>query len=135
MADRPRPLPLPDAETAFFWEGARNRQLLILHCDACDWWIHYPKPACPRCGGPVTPKPVSGLGVVHTYTITHSPVPGFDPPFAVVLVELEEQPGLRLVSNLTGVAPDDIVIGMQVEVVFEESGDVVLPLFTPRSVP
>jgi uncharacterized protein len=127
-----RPLPQPDADTAFFWEGTRNGQLLILHCDACDRWVHYPKPVCPRCGGPVAPKQASGRGVVHTYTVTHNSVPGFEPPFAVVLVELEEQTGLRVVSNLVDVAPDEVEIGMPVEVVFQEVEDVVLPLFRRR---
>jgi uncharacterized OB-fold protein len=127
------PLPLPDLDTAFFWQGAREHKLLILHCDACDYWVHYPKPACPNCGGAVQPKQVSGRGVVHTFTVTHNPVPGFEPPFAVVLVELEEQKGLRVVSNLADVPADEIEIGMPVEVAFVDAGeDVVLPLFKRR---
>jgi uncharacterized OB-fold protein len=129
-----RPLPQPDLDTAFFWNGTREHKLLILHCDECDHWVHYPKPACPSCGGAVHPKPVSGRGVVHTYTITHAPVPGFEPPFGVVLVELEEQKGLRVVSNLVDVPPDEIEIGMPVEVTFVDAGeDVVLPLFKRRT--
>jgi len=129
-----RPLPQPDVDTTFFWEGAREHKLLILHCDECDHWVHYPKPACPVCGGSVQPKQVTGRGVVHTFTITHNPVPGFEPPFAVVLVELEEQKGLRVVSNLVDVAPEDIEIGMPVEVAFVDAGeDVVLPLFRRRA--
>jgi uncharacterized OB-fold protein len=128
-----RPLPQPDDETAFFWDGAREGLLLILHCDACDWWVHYPKPACPKCGGPLEPKPTSGRGVVHTFTVTHASAAGFTPPFGVVLVELEEQKGLRVVSNLLGVAPDEIRIGMPVEVTFETfAEDVALPLFKVR---
>ncbi|MFN2642385.1 MAG: Zn-ribbon domain-containing OB-fold protein, partial [Actinomycetota bacterium] len=71
--------------------------------------------------------------VVHTYTVTHNAVPGFEPPFAVVLVDLEEQKGLRLVSNLIGVPPGDVAIGTPVEVVFTDvAPDVVLPLFKVR---
>lgn len=128
-----RPLPQPDVDTAFFWEGARRHELLILHCDACGRWVHYPKPACPNCGGAVAPKAVTGRGTVHTFTVTHNPVPGFDPPFAVVLVELEEQRGLRVVSNLVDVPPGEVEIGMPVEVTFVDAGDdVVLPLFKRR---
>lgn len=126
-----RPLPLPDADTAFFWEGARAGRLLILRCRDCGTYIHLPKPACRACGGSnLAPEPVSGRGVVHTYTVTHAPVAGFTPPFAVVLVELVEQVGLRLVSSLVDVPPDEVRIGMPVEVVFERvSDDVWLPLF------
>jgi uncharacterized OB-fold protein len=82
----------------------------------------------------VEPERVSGRGIVHSYTVTHFPLPGYQPPFAVVLVELEEQHGLRLVSNLVDVPPDEIEIGMAVEVVFEQvSDDVTLPLFRERS--
>jgi uncharacterized OB-fold protein len=129
-----RPLPLPDAETAFFWDGARAERLLINRCSECGFWIHPPKPSCPRCGsGTIAPAAVGGRGVVHTYTVTHTAIPGFEPPFAVVLVELEEQAGLRLVSNLVDVPPDDVAIGMPVEVVFRAAGaEVTLPLFAVR---
>ena len=131
-----RPLPQPDQDTAFFWEGLQNGRLLIVHCNTCGYWIHYPKPSCPSCGSDdVTPQPVSGRGTVHTFTVTHNPVPGFDPPFAVVLVELEEQKGLRIVSNLTDTAPDDVKIGTPVEVVFAKiAEDVTVPLFKVRNV-
>jgi uncharacterized OB-fold protein len=57
-----------------------------------------------------------------------SPHPGFKAPYSVVLVELEE--GVRLVSNVVGVRPDDIGIGMEVEVVFDDIGEgVTLPKF------
>jgi uncharacterized protein len=126
-----RPLPQPDPDTAFFWEGTRDRRLLILRCRRCGTYLHPPRPVCRSCGSlEVEPEEVSGRGVVHSYTVTHFPLPGFEPPFAVVLVELEEQRGLRLVSNLVDVAVDDIVIGMAVEVTFQEMTDeVTLPLF------
>ena len=130
-----RPLPQPDPETAFFWEAAQNGELHILRCNACGHYIHLPRPACRECGSTdLAPAKVSGRGVVHSFTVTHFPLPGYEPPFAVVLVELEEQTGLRLVSNLVDVAPDDVEIGMPVEVTFEKAADdVTLPLFRRRS--
>lgn len=132
-----RPLPQPDAETAFFWEGTSRRALLILRCDACGTYVHYPRPACHACGArALTPTSVSGRGTVHTFTVTHRPVPGFDPPFVVTIVELEEQPGLRMVSNLIGLEPDDVRIGMPVEVAFQPAAeDVWLPVFRPANRP
>jgi uncharacterized OB-fold protein len=77
-------------------------------------------------------EPVSGRAVLHTYTVNHQPwLPGFDPPYIVAIVELVEQPGLRLTTNLVGVAIDDVKIGTEVEVVFEHYDDVWLPLFRP----
>lgn len=130
-----RPLPLPDADTAFFWEGAAQRTLLILRCDGCGIYVHYPKPLCPACGGAhLSPTPVSGRGTVHTFTITHRPVPGFDPPFVVALIELDEQPGLRMASNIIGIEPELVRIGMRVEVSFQPvAEDVWLPVFRPEA--
>ena len=130
-----RPLPQPDPETAFFWEAANRGELHILRCRNCGTYIHLPRPACRTCGSTdLAPERVSGRGTVHSYTVTHFPLPGYEPPFAVVLVELEEQPGLRLVSNLVDVRPDEIEIGMPVEVTFEPAADgVMLPLFRRRA--
>ena len=132
MSDRP--LPLPDPETAFFWEATARRKLEILRCQNCKTWVHYPKPACWNCSSmDLKPEEVSGRGTVYSYTVTHQDVPGYTAPFAVVIVELEEQAGLRMVSNVVDVPPDDVRIGMPVEVTFQPvAEDVWLPLFKKR---
>ena len=132
MSDRP--LPLPDPETAFFWEATARRKLEILRCQTCKTWIHYPKPACWNCSGrDLKPEEVSGRGTVYSYTVTHQDVPGYTAPFAVVIVELEEQAGLRMVSNVIDVPPEDVRIGMPVEVTFQPvAEDVWLPQFKTR---
>jgi len=45
------------------------------------------------------------------------PHPGLKAPYSMVLVELEE--GVRVVSSLTDYPPDEICVGMPVEVIFE----------------
>jgi uncharacterized OB-fold protein len=132
MSDRP--LPLPDPDTAFFWEATARRQLEILRCQTCKTWVHYPKPSCWNCSsGDLKPEAVSGRGTVYSYTVTHQDVPGYTAPFAVVIVELEEQAGLRMVSNVVDVPPEDVRIGMPVEVTFQPvAEDVWLPLFKKR---
>ena len=57
---------------------------------------------------------------------------GFDPPYAVAIVELDEQPGLRLTTNVVGCEPDQVAIGMRVRVTFEERDGVHVPLFEPE---
>ena len=132
MSDRP--LPLPDPETAFFWEATARRKLEILRCQTCKTWIHYPKPSCWNCSsGDLKPEEVSGRGTIYSYTVTHQDVPGYTAPFAVVIVELEEQKGLRMVSNVVDVPADDVRIGMPVEVTFQKvADDVTLPMFKTR---
>src|SRR5438270_11519805 len=129
-----RPLPQPDPDTAFFWEATRRGELRILRCRTCGTYIHLPRPACRACGSTdLAPERVSGRGVVHSFTVTHFPLPGFEPPFAVALIALEEQEGLRLVANVVDVWPEELEIGMPAEVTFERvSDDVVLPTFKWR---
>ena len=133
MSDRP--LPLPDPETAFFWEATARRQLEILRCQTCKTWVHYPKPSCWNCSsGDLKPERVSGRGTVYSYTVTHQDVPGYTAPFAVVIVELEEQAGLRMVSNVVDVPPEDVRIGMPVEVTFVAvDPGLTLPMFRRRA--
>ncbi len=132
MSDRP--LPLPDPETAFFWDATARGKLEILRCQTCRTWVHYPKPSCWNCSSmDLKPEEVSGRGTVYSYTVTHQDVPGYTAPFAVVIVELEEQAGLRMVSNVVDVPPEDVRIGMPVEVTFEQvADDVTLPMFKRR---
>ena len=69
---------------------------------------------------------------MHSFTVTHFPLPGFEPPFAVALIELEE--GVRLASNVVDVPPEEMAVGIPVEVTFEKvADDVTLPLFRKRT--
>ncbi len=78
---------------------------------------------------------VSGRAVVATFTLNHQPwVPSPDHPYCIAIVEIEEQPGLRLMTNVVGCAPEEVEIGMPVEVVFEQHDDVWFPLFQPVKV-
>jgi len=126
--------PLIDDENRHYWEGGREGELRFLACRKCDELIHPPAPVCPRClGRDRVVRAVSGRATVHTFTVNHHPwVPGFDPPYVVAIVELDEQTGLRLMTNIVGCAVEEVEIGMQVEVCFEalEDGGW-LPLFKP----
>ncbi len=128
-----RPKPAVSADTEFFWEGARNGRLLIQQCNQCAKLRHPPGPGCPACGS-LEWKAIesSGRGTVYSFAIHHyPPVPGFEYPNAIGLIELEE--GTRLISNIVGIDPDAIEIGMGVEVTFDTfEGDLTLPQFKPR---
>ena len=128
----PRKLPALDPETAFFWTGGAGGRLLIQRCGACGRWQHPPLPRCPRCHGEaVAPEPVSGRGAVRTYTVNRQAwLPGLDQPFVFAAVELVEQAGLYLFSNVLA-PPETVRAGMAVSVCFEQHDDVWLPLFKP----
>lgn len=130
--------PLPDNQTRFFWDGAREGKLLVQRCDDCGHRQHPPGPVCRSClSAGVTPIEVSGRGTVYTHTVTtHVFHPYFEDkvPYVLVVVELEEQQGLKLLSRMTDCAEDEVRIGMQVEVSFVDEGEgVVLPLFKPAT--
>lgn len=137
MADAPqRLLPAVTPQTEPFWTGGARGELLIVRCRTCGHRIHPPAPVCPvDLSGDVGPEPVSGLGTVHSFTINHHPwSPAAPPPYVIALVELDEQPGLRLLTNLVDVAPDDVEIGLRVRVRFEDAGGgVFVPLFAPET--
>lgn len=126
-----RLLPRLDDLNRHYWTGGEHGELRILRCDDCGTWIHPPSPVCPSCRGrSLAPRPVSGAGVLHTFTVNRQAwYPGLDEPFAVGIVELPEQPGLRVTAGLKGVAVDDVSIGMALRVTFENHDDVWLPFF------
>jgi uncharacterized protein len=127
-----RPLPLTTPEEAPFWTGGKNGQLLITRC-ANGHYIHPPKPICPNClSRGVTPTAVSGKAVVATFTVNMQPwLPDMPIPCVIAVVELPEQKGLRLTTNIVNLAPDQVRIGLPVRVVFEAQDDVWFPLFEP----
>ncbi len=132
--DRPfRVLPKVTPENEHFWQGGEYGELRFLRCTSCGHWIHPPAPICPvDLSKDLEVAAASGDAVVHTYTVNHHPwIPGFDPPYVVAIVELPEQVGLRLTTNLVGIEPDEVEVGMPVRVAFEEREDVWLPLFEP----
>ncbi len=134
MAPSPlRILPRIHPGNAHFWQGGAAGELRFLRCAACRTWLHPPAPRCPQClGRELAPEAVSGRGRVVSFTINHKAwVPGEDQPYAIVLVELAEQPGLRLMSNLVGCPPEAARIGLEVRVRFEDCGEAFVPLFEP----
>ena len=131
-----RPLPQPDDATAPYWAACREHELRMQRCARCGHLQFPPRPLCSRCQSRnAVWVPVSGRGKVYSWVVCHPPVlPAFREraPFAVVLVELAEDPGLRIVGNLLDCAADQIDFGLEVEVVFEDRGDeVTVPQWRP----
>lgn len=138
-----RLVPNPSTETEAFWTGGRSGDLLISRCRDCKRFFHPPAPVCWRCRSRnIGPEKVSGRATVAAYTVNRQPwIPGFDPPYVVAMVELADDPDVRLVTNIVGIPIEDVCVGLEVEVFFEEwspTGDddearVWVPLFRPLS--
>jgi uncharacterized protein len=130
----PKPSPLPDDVSRFYWDGAREGVLRVTRC-ANGHLSHPPEPSCPACGSDdLSIVTVSGHGTVFAFTIVRQ---AFDAaflevvPYPVALVALDEDPAVRVLTNLVDVELDDVVVGMAVEVTFEARGDHVIPQFRP----
>ncbi len=117
-----------------FWTGGRAGELRFQRCRQCGYYNHPPTPVCPSCHSKeLRFEPVSGRATLWTFTVNYQPwMPGPELPFVVAIVALPEQEGLRLTTNLVGVEPDQVKIGMELEVTFENHDDEVwIPLFRP----
>lgn len=128
----------PDHITAGYWEAAARRELAIQQCVKCKHFQHMPRPICSQCySDDLTFTKVSGRGTIFSYTIAEHPVhPALAEklPYNVILVDLDDAPGVRLVSNLVGAGNDAVKIGLPVEVVFEEPmPGTVIPRFKPAA--
>ncbi len=130
---RGRILPELSPENEFFWTGGASGTLRILRCGRCRTWVHPPAPVCGSCWSrQLAPEPVSGRGTLYSHTVNHHRWSELSVPYVIAIVELEEQAGLRLTTNLVGADAGEIRGGMPVQVVFERVEDVWLPLFEPR---
>jgi uncharacterized OB-fold protein len=129
------PVPQINDENRAFWTGGAEGELRIARCADCGYYLHPPTPRCPKCWSEnVAPSTVSGRGTVYSYTINRQQwVPDLEVPFVLAAIELDEQPGLRLITTLVDCAPEDVEIGMAAEVTFVARGDAFIPLFRPVS--
>ena len=119
--------PVPQPESDFYWEKAKQHELWLRSCNDCKKAYFYPRDICPNCFSRNTIWiQASGKGILHTFAIVHrAPASAFkeSAPYIVAIVELEEGP--RMPTNLIGVDhdPTQIKIGMPVEVIFEDVND------------
>jgi uncharacterized protein len=131
MIAAPVPLPLLTEDNTAFWRGGRQGKLLINRCSDCAFWVHPPAPLCRRCHSTrVEPVPVSGAGTIFSFTENYQPwLPGLEVPYVLAIVELDEQPGLRLTTRLVDCNAGAVKIGQRAQVTFEQHDDIWLPLF------
>ena len=127
-----RMLPALTPTTELFWTSADGR-LRMLRCADCAFVTHPPGPVCRRCASTkVGPAELSGRGVVYTFTVNQQPwSERLAEPYVIAIVELDDQPGLRILSNIVDCDADAVSIGMPVEVTFAPVEDVALPFFRP----
>lgn len=129
-------MPAPDALTEFFWDGVKQHKLMMLQCRSCGHYIHTPKPVCRFClSMDLAPKQVSGRATLYSWTVAMQafhPFWGDKMPYVYAIVELVEQPGLKMATNIIDYLEDELAVEMPLEVVFKEvAPDLILPYFRP----
>jgi uncharacterized OB-fold protein len=126
-----KPLPVPDVASLPFWEAAKQRKLVVQHCDACDAYQYPPDLICRHCQSDrLSFVEVAGKGSIYTFAVyTRSFMAGFEAPYVLALIDLADPPGIRMMTNILETPIESITVGMPVEVTFEERGGWVVPQF------
>jgi uncharacterized OB-fold protein len=123
-------------ETRAFWEAARQGRLLVQHCDACGAESFPPRGICRTCRSRNTSLvEVTSAGLIYSFTVNYQRwLPNLAVPFAIVLVEFDAHPGVRVAGRLRGCVPEAAAIGMVVDPGFEAGPDgFAIPSFVVRA--
>jgi uncharacterized OB-fold protein len=132
----PKPLPVPDEQSAGFWAAAAQGTLALPRCSACHRLVLPPRAVCPECGSTdpqFTAEPVEGGGTVRSWTVVRDAfLPGFadDVPYVLVDVELDAQRELRMIGRLVDGVDAPLHLGDRVAPTFDEIAEgVAVPAF------
>jgi len=124
--------PAVTEETAAFWSAAKEGRLVVERCSVCGAESFPPRGMCRTCRArAMTPVEITSRGHVYSLTVNYQRwLPDLDVPYAIVLVEFPDHPGIRVVGRLRGCDPEQATIDMEVEVGFEPGpGGFAIPSF------
>ena len=121
----PKPVPVPDETDQGFWDAINERRLVIQNCTECNRMQMPPTARCAACGSAshLEWKEVVGKGRINGYCVqydTRVVVLKGDQPFNTAIIELAEDPAIKFYSHLPGVPANQVPVGADVELIFEE---------------
>jgi uncharacterized OB-fold protein len=127
--------PRASDEAAPFWDATREQRFVLPWCTDCERALWYPRTTCPSCfGSAVEWRADAGRGTVYAASVHTRPGPGRDAAdgaYVVVLVDLDA--GVRMMSNVVGCRPETVTAGMRVTVAWEPLSDGRnVPVFRPE---
>jgi len=111
------PQPVPDSDSQAYWRATAVGRIELCRCVACGVWHHPPLEHCRSCAAPTRFEAIAAGGAIRSFIVArHLVVPGYrsNQFYVIALVELDEQPGLRLVGQLVGTEPEAVEIGQRV---------------------
>jgi uncharacterized OB-fold protein len=133
-----RDVPEPSEVSQPFWDATRRRVLVLQWCTECDRGIYYPRLLCPRCGSAALRwRESAGHGTVYAQATHYPAAPvasdeSFNGRYSVVLVDLDD--GVRMLSNVVGIDPDEVHVGQRLALSWEPLADGrALPVFAPTT--
>lgn len=127
------PAPVPDPTSRHFWDGALRSELVLQRCTTCTRFQYPPNVVCENCQSrQLRPTAVAGRGSLYALTVMHQaflPVFVAEIPYVLVLVDIDEAPGVRMLSTLVDTDPASLSIGDTLEIVYDRRDDLAVPLF------
>ncbi|WP_433378756.1 Zn-ribbon domain-containing OB-fold protein [Actinoplanes sp. CA-142083] len=127
-----KPMPEPTPVTQPFWDGLREHKLRIQYSPSAQQYVFYPRVLAPRTlADDLEWREVSGEATLYTFTVADRPTapPWQDAvPQLLAVVELAEGP--RLTTEMVGVDPSSLQVGMPVKPVFEDHPEITLLKYT-----
>jgi uncharacterized OB-fold protein len=134
MSDANAWLPEPDDANRPFFDGAREGKLRLQRCEACGGWMYPVRKRCQHCGSPkLAWADASGRGTLYAHgQLQREYHPRHRGRLPVILAQVDLEEGVRMNTNLVGVAPADARVGMKLRVAFERSpAGEAIPVFEP----
>ena len=122
----PKQSPVPDELTKPFWDGCNEGRLVLQSCKPCHRLNFPAKTACTQCGSGdnFEWREVKGLGKITGYGVVNdSRIRQLQEqqPFNLAVISLHEDPEILFYSHLPGLPPNEVPIGADVEVFFEDT--------------
>jgi uncharacterized protein len=127
-----RPEPLATGVSEPYWEGAARGELMLQRSVGTGQYVFYPRAVSPfGIDDRLEWVRASGRATLASYVISERPARGFDPPYVIAVVQLEEGP--RMLSTVVGVdpTPENLVLDMPLQVEFETRDETTVPVFRP----
>jgi uncharacterized protein len=116
------------------WRGFLDHKLLVNRCVECGYWFDPPRPICPKCWSDhVDRHEVAGTGRIQWFTLLYQGLESATPdhPYPAVVIELDDQEGLRIDSTVVQCAPESISCDMPVELTWAGEERAPIPVFRP----
>lgn len=134
MTTYKKPLPIIDEDNEKFWESCKRHEMRLQKCRDCGYVRYYPSPVCHKCSSfNFDWSQVSGKATVYTFSVVYRPPSAAfanDIPYVYGIVELDEGP--MMPTNIVGIEPEKVRVGMKVEVTYDDvTPEITLPKFRP----